>query len=321
MTARCDVGLVDEPLHLARALEPVVQALLTPDVVVLEVDRPQLRVASIAVPLARGRPPGVGTSPPSRARDATRAARFPARSRRPPTVRGPRGSSGVSSSRSTYFFACSKYSHWSCTAIRRLPSASGTSTVQVRSREISCRARTGSLEREVREEPVLDHLQHDRGRPDLQELRDLAHVRVADDHVQAPVLLRVGVGLVARVDDRPLQRGLEPHLGLEEVGALRELVDRPAALVPRGLGARASLHRRRPAGRRRTASGHGRCRRRASAGPRGSSRGCRRSCPCRPSCSCRSRAAASPAAGWRPPAASVRGSAPPPCRGSRGRAP
>jgi hypothetical protein len=38
--------------------------------------------------------------------------------------------------------------------------------------------------------------------------------------VQAAVLLGVGVWLVARVDDRTLQRGLQADLGLEEVRAL-----------------------------------------------------------------------------------------------------
>src|SRR5262249_57810704 len=47
---------------------------------------------------------------------------------------------------------------------------------------------------------------------------------VADDDVQPPVLLRVRVRLVTRVDDRPLQRRLEADLLLEEVGPLAELV-------------------------------------------------------------------------------------------------
>jgi hypothetical protein len=55
--------------------------------------------------------------------------------------------------------------------------------------------------------------------------------------VQAPVLVGIRVRLVPRVDDRSLQRGLQTHLGLEEVRALRELVDRAVALVPLGLGA------------------------------------------------------------------------------------
>ena len=61
------------------------------------------------------------------------------------------------------------------------------------------------------------------GRPDLQEGRDLRQVRVADDHVQPAVLLRIGVRFVAGVDDRPLEGRLEPDLLLEEVGPLAEL--------------------------------------------------------------------------------------------------
>ena len=92
-------------------------------------------------------------------------------------------------------------------------------------------------EGEVGQEAVLDHLQHDRGRAELQELRDLAEVRVADDHVQAPVLLGVRVRLVTGVDDRSLQRRLQSDLGLEEVGALGELERVTAAIVPGGLEA------------------------------------------------------------------------------------
>ena len=59
--------------------------------------------------------------------------------------------------------------------------------------------------------------------PTLRKVDDLRQVGVADDDVQPAVLLRVGVRLVARVDDRALQRGLEPDLLLEEVGPLGEL--------------------------------------------------------------------------------------------------
>lgn len=52
---------------------------------------------------------------------------------------------------------------------------------------------------------------------------DLRQVRVADDHVQAAVLLGVGVRLVPGVDDGPLQGGLQTHLDLEVVGALADL--------------------------------------------------------------------------------------------------
>ena len=61
------------------------------------------------------------------------------------------------------------------------------------------------------------------GRADLEVRRDLGEVGVADDHVQPAVLLRVGVRLVAGVDDRPLERRLEADLDLEEVGALADL--------------------------------------------------------------------------------------------------
>jgi hypothetical protein len=73
------------------------------------------------------------------------------------------------------------------------------------------------------DEAVFDHREHDRGRSDLEERGDLAQVRVAHDHVEPAVLLRIRVGLVTRVHDRPLERGLEADLLLEEVGALTDL--------------------------------------------------------------------------------------------------
>ena len=80
------------------------------------------------------------------------------------------------------------------------------------------------------EELVLDHREHQRGGADLEVGAHLAHVGVADDHVQPPVLLRVGMRLVARVDDGPLQRGLQAHLDLEEVGPLADLETRAPAV-------------------------------------------------------------------------------------------
>ena len=84
--------------------------------------------------------------------------------------------------------------------------------------------RTGLLDRQVAaDEPVLDHRQHQRGGADLEVGGDLGEVGVADDHVQPAVLLGVGVRLVAGVDDRPLQGGLEADLHLEVVGPLADL--------------------------------------------------------------------------------------------------
>lgn len=74
-----------------------------------------------------------------------------------------------------------------------------------------------------RDEAVLDHGE-DQGRgAELEVGRDLREVGVADDHVEAAVLLGVGVGLVAGVDDGALEGGLEADLDLEVVGALAEL--------------------------------------------------------------------------------------------------
>ncbi len=76
----------------------------------------------------------------------------------------------------------------------------------------------------VTEFVVFDHREHDRGGSDLEIRGDLAHVRVADDHVETPVLLSVGVRFVAGVDNGSLERGLQADLLLEEVGALAQLV-------------------------------------------------------------------------------------------------
>ena len=54
----------------------------------------------------------------------------------------------------------------------------------------------------------------------LQEGGHFAQVGVPHDDVQTPIALRIGVGLVAGVDDRALQGGLEADLLLEELGSL-----------------------------------------------------------------------------------------------------
>ena len=67
---------------------------------------------------------------------------------------------------------------------------------------------------------VLEHAQQHGGRPDLEEGRVLAHVRVADDDVEAAVALGVGVGLVAGVDDRPAPGGGRRHALPDVLGPL-----------------------------------------------------------------------------------------------------
>jgi hypothetical protein len=74
-------------------------------------------------------------------------------------------------------------------------------------------------------DPGLDHLQHQVRRPHLEQRRHLAHVRVADDHVQAAVALGVGVRLVARVDDRPRPGGGAGDALPDVLGALAQAVD------------------------------------------------------------------------------------------------
>jgi hypothetical protein len=69
-----------------------------------------------------------------------------------------------------------------------------------------------------------DRCEHHGGDPELHQDLHLAEVGVADDHVKPAIALGIGVRLVAGVDDRALQGGLEPHLLLEEVGAGTDLV-------------------------------------------------------------------------------------------------
>ena len=82
------------------------------------------------------------------------------------------------------------------------------------------------------EEPVLDHRKDQGGRADLEVGGDLGEVRVAEDDVQAAVLLGIGVRFVPGVDDRALQRRLEPHLHLEVVGALADLEPVAVTVLP-----------------------------------------------------------------------------------------
>jgi hypothetical protein len=73
--------------------------------------------------------------------------------------------------------------------------------------------------------PGLDHLQHQVRRPHLEQGRHLAHVRVADDDVQAAVALGVGVRLVAGVDDRTRAGGGAGDALPDVLGALAQAVD------------------------------------------------------------------------------------------------
>ena len=105
--------------------------------------------------------------------------------------------------------------------------------VKVRSREtawMAHRVGQGQSSR-LHGHVVLDHGQDQRRGPELQEGRHLGQVGVAHDDVETPVPVGVGVGLVPGVHQRPLQRRLQPHLLLEELGSLGDLeVHRPTVV-------------------------------------------------------------------------------------------
>ena len=88
---------------------------------------------------------------------------------------------------------------------------------------------------------VLEHPQHARRGADLHERRVLAHVRVADDHVQPAVLLGVGVRFVAGVDDRSAPRGGRRHALPDVLGALGDRVGRTAGGLQHLAGAGVDL--------------------------------------------------------------------------------
>ncbi len=88
---------------------------------------------------------------------------------------------------------------------------------------------------------VLEHPQHAGRRADLHEVGVLAHVRVADDDVEAAVLLGVGVRLVAGVDDRSAAGGRRRDALPDVLGALGDRVRRTAGGLQHLAGAGVDL--------------------------------------------------------------------------------
>ena len=124
------------------------------------------------------------------------------------------------------------YSVCRSSAVTSRPFASFTVRVHDVSWLISRIARIGFSKREVAHHGVrLHHPQHEVGDADLHEGRPLAHVRVADDHVEPTVALRVGVRLVAGVDDRATPGGRARDALPDVLGALRDAVLRAARPV------------------------------------------------------------------------------------------
>src|SRR3954447_19532943 len=135
------------------------------------------------------------------------------------TVRSHRSSTrrttGSAPRRSTKSRALSRYSDWISSELASRPLASRTLRRPVMSWLTSRIARMGfsSVRSRITTPastpahqragpPRLDHAQHQVGRADLEQHGRLAHVGVADDDVQPAEPLRVGVRLVARVNDR-----------------------------------------------------------------------------------------------------------------------
>ena len=293
-----DLLVRDEALDLTRGDQPVVQPLVTTHVVVLQVDQPQLGVRPLeSVPLAVAVEQPVLGDPVELARELHRVVLEPGQHRLPPFEHLEVVRRGVLllDVLPRALEVLPLHLH------RREPAAVGQADER-RAREVPghvVERRHRRRQREVGDVAVLDQLEDERRRPELQQRRDLAQVRVADDHVQPAVLLGVGVRLVARVDDRALQRGLQTDLGLEEVRALRDLVAVPRPLVPRRLAAQLAGAAEDLPGDEERREPRDQVRRTAPAGRPGSSRASRTSCPCRRCCSCRPRAAARRAScGW-----------------------
>ena len=68
-----------------------------------------------------------------------------------------------------------------------------------------------------------NQLQHQRGGAHLQRGGKLAHVRIADNDVEAPILPRVGMRLIAGVHDRAAVKRVHARLFGEEIRPLGEL--------------------------------------------------------------------------------------------------
>ena len=69
----------------------------------------------------------------------------------------------------------------------------------------------------------LEQIQHQRGGPDLQRGRVLAHVRIANEQMQAAILAVIGQRFVTGIDDRAVE--LHPLVDVvhDVVGTLRNL--------------------------------------------------------------------------------------------------
>ena len=92
----------------------------------------------------------------------------------------------------------------------------------------------------------LDGSQNQRSASKPQEGGNIKQVRISPNHVDSPPVVVVGVGFVAGVEDRTVERSLQPDVILDVVGTLGNLEPRtlrmladphpsaPAEDLPRG---------------------------------------------------------------------------------------
>jgi len=122
--------------------------------------------------------------PPNRARDAGSIGSSRACEHGLPPGEDPRRSRALGSSCSTYFFARSRYSHCTWTAVSRRPSAIRSWVAHPRSHEPR-EGGHGIREREVGEILVPISLSTSAVVPTFKKVANLAQVRISHDHVQA----------------------------------------------------------------------------------------------------------------------------------------
>ena len=76
---------------------------------------------------------------------------------------------------------------------------------------------------ELRRLPLLDQIQHQGRRANLQRRGKLAHVGVADDHVKPPVLFGIRMRFVTGIHQGPAVHRIDGTQHTEEIGSLRDL--------------------------------------------------------------------------------------------------
>src|SRR4029450_10684304 len=75
----------------------------------------------------------------------------------------------------------------------------------------------------LRSSSAFDQIENKRGCTDFHGACPFAHVRVAEDYVKPAIAACVGMGLVARIDQRAAIHCVDTHQDTEKIRALRNL--------------------------------------------------------------------------------------------------